>query len=245
MPALRELQAAFAQAMLRGETGPLPGHIEPRGLPPAVRLAVYRNNVRYSLLRVLQGNFPATRRRAGDRPFDEAARAYCVAHPPSMPQLHAWGGSFPNFLGEAGPLRGRADFVALAELEWAREAAYHAADAASLTPADLAAISAEAYPTLRLPLHPTAMLADSRWSLWSWWSGDDAAQGPESVLVVRPAMEVLTWRLGRGEHALLAALRDGAVLADAAEAAVSVEPDIDLQATLARHLAGGSFAAFD
>ena len=56
-------------------------------------------------------------------------------------------------------------------------------------------------------------------------------------------MEVLTLRLSQGEHALLAALDGGHTLAEAAEAAMAAEPDLDLMAALARHLTSGSFAA--
>ncbi|MFO1069468.1 MAG: DNA-binding domain-containing protein [Geminicoccaceae bacterium] len=242
MPALRELQRAFADAVRRPGPAGVLDRIEPAGLTPARRLAIYRNNVRASLLRVLQGNFPATRRRAGEGPFDTVARAFIAARPPQAPQLHAWGDAFPTFLSKTGPTRGREDLAALATLEWAREAAYHAADAASLTAADLAAVPIGRYPALCLPLHPTAVLLPPRWPLWSWWAGDDAADAPEAVLVLRPAMEVLTLRLGPGEHALLAALHDGLTLADAAAAATGAEAGLDLQAVLARHLAGGTFA---
>jgi hypothetical protein len=247
MPLLRELQAEFARAVLTPEGG-LDGQVVAAGLDPARRFAVYRNNVMYSLRRVLEGNYPATRRVAGEARFRAAAEAFVRARPPRMPQLHAWGGELPELL-RRHPATAEMPWLAdLATLEWVREEAYYAADAAPLAPERLAGLAEAEALALRLELHPTARLLASPWPVWTLWSEETAPAevflAPERVLVVRPAMEVLTRPLGLGEHALLAAFAAGRTLAEAAEAALAVDPALDLQAVLATHLAAGSFVGF-
>lgn len=245
MPSLRELQGEFARAVLV-PGGRLDGRVVAAGLDPARRFAVYRNNVMFSLRRVLEGNFPATRRVAGEERFRAAAEGFIRAAPPTQPQLHAWGGDFPAWLGHHAATAGRPWLVDLAALEWAREAAYYAADAPPLAAARLAGLAEDAAATLCLALHPTARLLASPWPIWRLWSGEapvaEVLPAPERVLVVRPAMEVLTRPLSPGEHALLAAFAAGHMLAEAADAAQDAEPGLDLQQALARHLAAGTFA---
>jgi hypothetical protein len=247
MPSLRELQAQMARAVLAAPAPGLLAAIAPGGVSPQRRLAVYRNNVQYALYRVLEGNFPATRRVAGEQPFRAAAHDFLRHHPPAQPQLHAWGGDLVGFLREH-PATGAMPWLAdLAGLEWAREWSYYAADAPVLEPSALAALPEDRCPALRLLLHPTARLIASPWPVYGLWLGKGAVPpqpAAEHVLAVRPHMEVLTLPLGVGEHALLAALCDGAELADAAEAAAEREPALELMRVLARHLAGGTFTAF-
>ena len=247
MPALRELQAGFARVVLGGSPAGLLEAVVADRLSPSRRLAVYRNNVHIALLRVLEGGFPSTRRAAGEQGFRAAALAFLRAAPPAEPCLHRWGGEFPTWLAEHPATATRPWLVDLARFEWAREEVYYAADAPVLTPAVLAGVPHERYPTLRLHLHPTARLLASPWPIHALWRGDAALPPrptPAQLLVSRPGMEVLTLPLTPGEHALLAALAAASPLADAAEVALDAEPGLDLMAVLARHLASGTFTAF-
>jgi hypothetical protein len=66
--------------------------------------------------------------------------------------------------------------------------------------------------------------------------------GPEQVLVVRPQMTVTTRPIAAADLLLLEALGESLPLAEAAERAHAADMGFDLQAALALHLAGGSFA---
>lgn len=243
MPGLRDLQAEFARVVSGGQGGSLAERVAQDGIAAVRRLSIYRNNVQTSLRRVLEGNFPATRRHAGAEAFDVVAGDFLRAHMPDQPQLLAWGSDFPNVLAMHPATSDRPWLADLARLEWLREQAYYAEDADPLSPAALAAIPVERYPELRLLLHPTARLLVSPWPIHDLWSRPDAQPRPatQHVLVVRPAMLVRTDLLTPGEHVLLAGLERSLVLAEAAEAALAAEPELDLQAALARHLAAGSF----
>jgi hypothetical protein len=249
LPTLRELQAAFAGAVLDpARAGAVTGRIVAGGLAPERRLAVYRDNVLVSLRRLLEGTFPATRRHLGPDRFAGLALAFVRAEPPDRPQLLAYGAGFPAFLARAGAEPLTAD---LARLEWAREEACHAADAPPLDPATLAAVPQERYPDLRFLPHPSLRLVRSAGPVLSLWraAATDAAPpsqgaGPEQVLVVRPAMTVATRAIGAADLLLIEALADGLPLVAAAERALAPDPAFDLQAALALHLTGGTFAGW-
>jgi len=217
------------------------------GIAPDRRLAVYRNNVLLSLRRVLEGTFPASRRLLGPERFGRLAHAFIRSAPPQRPQLMTWGAGFPAFLersAEAAPVAYVAD---VARLEWAREEAYYAADAKPLSAQELAAIPIARYPALRFELHPSLRLVCSAGPVLALWqataeAGSAIAHRPEQVLVVRPEMTVTIRSIEAADVLLLDSLRDGLPLAEAAARAQAADAGFDLQAALALHLTGGSFA---
>ena len=221
-------------------------------MAPERRLAIYRNNTLASLRSVLERAFPATRRLLGAERFARIALAFIRSAPPDRPQLVAYGAGFAGFLerriGVVAPV---AD---VARLEWAREEAYYAADAAPLAPEAVAGIPTERYPELRFRLHPTVRLVRSAGPVYTLWQAARAGataepwtaaadERPEQVLVTRPRMTVVTRPIGVADLVLLEALGAGLALAEAAARAQPAEPAFDLQAALALHLAGGTFAA--
>ena len=58
MPALHELQAAFAAAILGDEAGPLAAAVRADGIAAERRIQVYRNNSLITLTAALQATFP-------------------------------------------------------------------------------------------------------------------------------------------------------------------------------------------
>jgi hypothetical protein len=239
VPGLHEVQAAFADAMLNGNgTAGLTASILAAGSPAERRLGVYRANVMLSLRRLLEGTFPVTRRLLRADQFASVADAFVRQSPPTRPQLLAYGAGFPDAVDAVHRLIGD-----VARLEWAREEAYHAADAPTVDAAALAAAPMERYPALRFRPHPSLRLLRSPGPVYSLWSGDEGS-GAQQVLVVRQEMTVVTRLVSAGDLALLTALAAGQPLAEAATAALAVEPGLDLQSALAGHLGGGSFAAF-
>ena len=254
MPTLREVQASFARAVVDPAlAGGITGAIVGAGIAPERRLGVYRNNVLASLARVLGGNFPATRRLLGPERFAALARDFIRAEPPARPQLTGYGATFAGFLErslEDGAVPWLGD---IARLEWAREEAYYAADAKPLALASLAAIPVERYPELRFKPHPSLRLICSAGPLYSLWraalddpaavSAEVASSGrAEQVLVVRPQLTVTTRPIAIADLRLMEALAEGLPLAEAAARAEAADAGFDLQAALALHLTGGSFA---
>jgi hypothetical protein len=232
--ALAELQHSFAAAV-RGEPAELPIRAATAARAES-GLAVYRNNVVSGLSKVVAARFPAVRRLLGEDRFLEAVRRFIAAEPPRSPFLLDYGDAFPQFLRRLGDDACTAD---IADLEAARGKAYHAADAVSLPPQAFAAIPAERLAGLRLTFHPSVSLLQSRFPIVSLWQANRDAGGVampqqrlEAALIARPMLEVEVWNLPPGGFTLLTALRRGATMAKAAEAAMDAAPDFDLAVNL-------------
>jgi hypothetical protein len=232
--AFAELQHAFAAAVL-GQPAELPIRAATAARAES-GLAVYRNNVMSSLIKVVGARFPAVRRLLGEDRFFESVRRFIAAEPPRSPLLLEYGDGFPHFLRRLGDDACIAD---IAELEVARGKAYHAADAASLPSQAFAAIPAKRLAGLRLTFHPSASLLQSRFPIVSLWHASQEAgevalpqQRPEAALIARPMLEVEVWNLPPGGFAFLTALRRGATMAEAAEATMDAAPDFDLAVNL-------------
>lgn len=221
--------------------GALPGGVTAAAPDEAARrFAVYRNNVMHSLTEALGRRFPVVARLVGDEFFRAMAQVFIARHPPASPVLLHWGEAFPGFLAGFPPVAGLPYLPDVARIERARGLAYHAADAAPLSPAEVAgaAISPE---DLRLGLHPSVSLVASDWPAASIWAANQPgadpaamrASGPEAALILRdPALEVPVRALRPGDAALVAALLEGQALGPAAARAQGTEPGHDPAAIL-------------
>ena len=250
MLGLPELQRAFAAAILAGEAAPLDRLVRVNGIAPERRLQVYRNNSLITLAAALQATFPVVCRLVDERFFDYAARAFILAHPPRQPRLAEFGDAFAGFLADFPPARSLPYLPDVARLEWAINAAYHAADREALSPQAIAAISPDDYPGLTFTLDPACHLLRSPYPVDALWranqpdrdgSGVDLDAGESRLLVHRIAGDVRLERLGAGEHAMTAALAAGATLGDAFAAAVAADPGFDATPLLAAHFGRGLF----
>src|SRR5689334_4466449 len=243
----RSLQQAFARALADGDAAVPLGVVA----TPA-RFNIHRNNIAASLTAVLAARYPVIRRLVGPSFFAATARAFIAVDPPRSPVLIEYGASFAGFLSRFEPASGHAYLADIARLEWARHRAYHAVDAA---PADLGLIGrldSGDLPGLRFTLHPSAAVIASAFPVLSIWRTNyfdvevkevALEQGGQTVLVLRPRLEVLTTALPRGSDALIAALGERRSLGEAADAAMAKEPAFDLTAALAALFRAEAFAA--
>lgn len=243
-------QGAFADALDRA--GPLAGLHDGTGRPAPDRLDVYRNNVIVSLRDALATSFPATERLMGADFFAAAAVDFARAEKPASPLLFRYGAGFADALARLPGLAPYPFVPEVAAIEWARLCAYHAADAAPLSPEALAALPPDALPRLVLTAHPAARLVAAPaggYGAWRANAGDAAANGTAAagydatagVLVTRPRWQVLMTPLDATAMRLAAALLDGTALGDAA-AAADTGGDLALAPTLAALLSAGALA---
>ena len=137
----------------------------------------------------------------------------------------------------------------LAEIEWAVNWSYGAAGAETLTPDHLAALPPEQLASTALPLKPSARLVRSEWPVHALRMNPAVGAEPErvarrgeSVLVIRPDMDVIAIPVSSAECDFLGALLSGKSLGEAAGEGLAADPAFDIQGALARHLAGGHFA---
>ncbi len=156
--------AAFSEALLRPDRQTPLGISGPRGKMAVKRYNIYRNNVTVSLIDALAAVFPATQRIVGVEFFRAMARTHVGAYPPASPLLFEYGQDFPAFIGRFEHAQSMPWLADVAQIERAWLDAYHAADAAPLSAAQLAPVSADRLPRLGFTVHPATRIVRSRYS---------------------------------------------------------------------------------
>lgn len=251
---LNELQGQVKAALLSKETPSAAAHaIRGGSLPPEARLQIHRNNVIITLTEALAAVYPAIARLVGEAFFKALSAEFIRKHPPSQGTLTAYGNLFPDFLETFGPARQLPYLPDMARLEWARNEAFHAADALPLTARSLANVAPNDMPRLRFTLSPSARLLASDFPLVDLWNFTQTPDDPEEaveippaparLLIHRPDMEVVILSLGKGAFAFLEALDSGSFLLEAFDAASEIEPEFNLQETLSDLIESGVFTA--
>ena len=236
------LYADFAAALLVPEGAYPVGLVTANGSDPAVRFAVYRNNVQSSLVDALADSYPVLVQLVGEAFFRAMALAYVRQAPPRTPLLVDYGGDFADFVEGFAPAASVPYLAAVARLERARVQAYHAADSQPLTADQLAAALAqpETLGDLRLNLHASVAVLSARYALVSIWQAhqgdaDFASLDPlqaEHALVLRSQWQVQVHAVGVGCANFVRALQQGQPLGLAA-AAAATDSGFDLAASLA------------
>lgn len=254
MPPLRELQGAMAASVLQGVDAPLAPVVRAAGIAFEGRLQVYRNNTFSSLTAALKDSFPVVCQLVDERFFGYAVQEYIRRHPPQAPRLAEYGGDFADFLSCFEPVGHLVYLPDVARLEWAVNAAFHAADAPTLDPARIAAVPQDRYPLLRFVAHPSVQLFASPYPVDRIWQahqpdGDldtkiDLATGGCRLLIDRRDQDIRFLSLDAAGLALAEALCEGYALQEAYEKAAAVDDALDLIAVLSTHLARGTFTAF-
>lgn len=214
-------------------------------------LTVYRNTAAKGCADALAAQFPTVERVVGPDWLAAAATAHAAAHPPRTASLLAYGAAFPAWLAAFPPAADMPYLAGLAKLDWLWTEAHLAADAPPLAPDRVAALAPHAFARRGLVLHPAtqfAAFADGTPSLWRALqpAGDpprtlELNDAPESLLFVRPNLDIDHQVIGAGALAFLTACEAGASLADAAVAALAAEPGLDLSASFAGLAAAGAF----
>jgi hypothetical protein len=247
--ALRELQQRFADALFDGADAPIAPHIVEGGIPPALRLAIYRNNLHEGFIKALALAFPVIERLVGEAYFRQLALEFLHAHPSRAGNLHHIGAPLEPFLRQRFAHTEYAYLCDIAALEWAYQEAFIAADAEALSPVALRGIDALGCERVRFGLHPSCGLVRSDYPIVRIWRANrpesqsdeiiDLRSGGDNVLVLRTAECIELHRLSAGELALLSAFARGETLGDAYDAARAADPSFDLGAALGHCVAAG------
>ena len=252
MTSLRDLQAGFRVALLDDTDDRLGEAIAPDRLGAAARLAIYRHHVLTSLTAALEATFPVVCRLVDRRFFGWLADRFIRAHPPTGPCLVEYGADLPRFI-DGFPACAKLPWLGdVARLEWAMNAVLHAPDAAAFTPEMLAAIAPSAVATRVLRLHPAVTLLASRWPVDTIWRANqpgaaaltvDLDAGRVELEIRRDGDDVVFRRLPASTFALRNALAAGHPLGAAVEAALAIDPALDVAAAIRALLDEGVLAA--
>ncbi|MDC6169359.1 HvfC/BufC N-terminal domain-containing protein [Paucibacter sp. XJ19-41] len=194
---LETLQAEF-QALLLDQPQQFAAAVRPGGIGIERRLAIYHQAYRARLVETLLDSYGHTAAYLGDEAFEREARAYLIAHPSGHPSLRWFGAAFPAWLAERHPQD--LDIAELAALDWALREAFDAADAQALTPADLAALPAEAWATVGFGLPPSYRRLRLSHNTLAIWQALDQDEAPPAAEPLAQALDVLIWRRGSSPH---------------------------------------------
>lgn len=232
----------FAESLLAEDSFPPAGLRVWDGSDPRHRLGIYRNNVLSSLVGALADTFPVTWQLVGAEFFRAMAWQYIRISPPRTPVLAAYGSSFSRFIAQFEPARSVPYLADVAEIEWARTMAYHAADVPPLPQEFVLAIFAHGDAAdLTVKCHPSVAVTNSHYaarSVWAAHQGEGSLAGlaihvAESALVVRAKLDVLVVPLRADGARFIAALLQGMDIASAAALAAHDAAEFDMVEALA------------
>jgi len=248
---LTRFQDDFAQALLAPDAAASPALAALTAQPA---FAIYRNTVMKGCIDALQANYPAVTRLVGEEWLRAAAAIYVRDALPARPMLLEYGADFACFLAQFEAAAELPYLPGVAQLDRYWTEAHAAASADALVPAVLTALVSGNFFRARLQPHAAtrwAWFSDAPvYSIWSRNRSDAIFDGdiewqPEGALLTRPGDSVQWCALDRAGCEFLDTCTAGGTLADAAQAALDVQPDADLGRLMAKLLEAGAFSRLD
>lgn len=235
-----EWQSDFSTALLDSDQLPPQTVKTWNQSDPAVRFAVYRNNVVVNLIDGLCETFPVCMELVGEEFFRAMCDVFVRANPPKSRILSHYGSALPVFIDSFQPAEELPYLGDVARLESARVSAYHAADAKPMNQQDWANVDPAKLTAVVVTAHPSLHLLSSDYAVFGIWAAHQGAceladvdiNEPEDVLIIRPELDVEVSLLPPGGSAFLAALQQGQALEKAAECGQGVAGNFDLATNL-------------
>lgn len=246
-------QADFSRALLDSQLAVPEPLRQPNGQPAQARFGIYRNNVVSSLVDAMVVGFPVVVALLGDTYFRALAAEFVRKHPPTSPVLSTYGEAFPRFLQQFEPLASYPYLPDMAALELARRSSHNAADKTSIAAEQLAELGANDLMNIVPIAHPSLRFLESPWPVHEIWLAQqnidaghkaDMSAGAQSVMVVRPAMQVQQYLLQPDQSAFAAAIDDNKTLAELAAEVLGKFPESDFIALMVLMIQRGAIAEF-
>ncbi|HEY6896714.1 MAG TPA: DNA-binding domain-containing protein [Rhodocyclaceae bacterium] len=182
---LSEQQQAFGLALRQGADE---GFLTRFADDPAVsarRFAAYRRNAWGNWRAALASTYPVIAELVGNASFRALADGYIESQPSHDGDLNAYGAGFAAWLAPH-PISAQLPYLAaMAELEWALQCAYFAADPEPFELAALAAVPPERQGELVLRLWPAARLIESPYPLAEIWQAHQMAGEDKMAALAR------------------------------------------------------------
>jgi len=215
-------------------------HPSSRSLPARAETSVLARRDHPDPLELLAVRYPVIRRLVGELSFRVVARRFIRNYPPSGVVPDSFGDGFPDYirsLGKAACIEYVAD---VAELEMLRHKARYAEHIQPLAALALSSVQAEGLNRLRIALHPSVYLVQSRFPIVTAWENNQTNDGDgmverwaaEAAIVARPFLEVEVRRLPSGGYAFLRGLSEGKTIAAAEGIATKVTPQFHVISSL-------------
>lgn len=227
---LDQLQRFVVEAIRGGASPEEARHVREsaRGMTPAERVDVYREQYRQRHLKNLADDYPTLAWAIGGAEvFAAIATEYLAAHPPRTWDLQRLGADMPGFVS-THPRWGSDDSACdAARLDWAFMEIFDAPDAPPFDASLLASTPEDRWPLARLELLPALRLVAMRAGLHD--SREALKRGAQPATPARTETRVVVWRdaacfprsvaIDPGAFDLLVRLRDGDPLGEACEKA--------------------------
>lgn len=162
----RTYQAGFSQALTAGEGGAtfFKGEAQNRAA-----LAIYRNNVIYSLREVLGEDFPVVKQLLGADAFNALAVDFARHTLPNAADLSTYGGGFADFIETHAALTDLPYLSDVARLENACREVYYGEQEQPIDPAQLSAMSESDIAQTKFFLRPTTRVLSLVWAVDEIW----------------------------------------------------------------------------
>jgi Putative DNA-binding domain len=238
---LRELQRAFQARILALEPGIEPELTDARNADFGARLEAYVGGYRARLVEALGTTYPVLKVTLGEEEFERQMRLYIDSIPSRHYSVRHYGAGIAQHMAAHDPGGIGQALSELACWEWTLADVFDAADDVPLEVATLAAVPAEAWPTLSFTLRASVRRLETRTNVVEWWRaanglcerpGSLAPSAPARWLLWRRGVKTLFRSLDLVEAEAFAAVREGARFAAVCErlSPHADEPDVALRA---------------
>lgn len=230
------MQHAFIDALLDPEAAPPSGITIWNGSDPAIRFAIYRNNVMASLVDALAANFPVLQAQVGNDFFRAMTAAFIRQHPPSSSVLARYGENLPAWITAFEPLADWPWLADLANLEFSVIDALNAPDNETDIPALIPAFDPQVN---GLVLEPSLRVITSPYAIFQIWCAHQEAlpetidpYQAENVLLFRQQAAMRILPVSAAQAHFVDNLLMGKPLMASLEASEEVDHELDVEQTL-------------
>jgi hypothetical protein len=194
MPELRELQHRFMAFLQAQDDGVADFVTRDETLDAATRLEIYRNAYSIRLTKSIETDHPELGRYLGDDLFKHMASGYICKYPSAVSSLRDFGERLPDYLACTEPFSDNPILAEIALFERKLLFAFDAADASRARIEDLQAIPPQAWPGMRVAMHPSVCTFAVRWnSIESWQALKEGRPPPTAAQTAGQS-----WVLWRG-----------------------------------------------
>lgn len=193
-PGLRDLQAAFQRAVIEGDDSIFAHILDNSRTGRDVLLGVYQHAYVARLIGILREDHRQLASHLGDEAFEAMARAYIAAHPSETPNARWFSAKVPEFLGATDPYAHHPELTELAALERTLNNAFDAADAETISMADVAQHPPEVWGGLRFIPHPSVTRLSHRTNALQIWMALKEDAAPPDAVDLDEQQAIVVWR---------------------------------------------------
>lgn len=206
------------------------------------RFEIYRTSVVETYRQTLASLYPVTNRLVGDAFFAQAAMQFCYENASTSGDLNQYGETFPSFL-ESYCSTQNLDYLAdVARIEWHWHKAFHARDSGSFDLTTLGTVDPADFGRIVFSIQAGYRSLQSPYPIDRIWEVNQPQHSdPEVVhldiesrclLIYRFGFEVRIAKVSRGMYTMADALKQEHQLSDATQAALEVEPELNIESAL-------------